>query len=581
MSEIGSQGRAPAMTPGSGTGGYAPAEAGAVGSTAAVEVIIDSKYRLIRQIGTGGMGVVYEGEDLRLHRKVAIKVLHASVASDRETLARFEREASAAGRIGSEHICAVLDIGSTADGGRYLALEYLEGETLGDRLKRTKSLSPLEAAALMLQILDALQSAHDANIIHRDLKPDNIFIVHSKGGQRDFVKVLDFGVSKFSALATTDMTQTRAGMVVGTPYYMSPEQAQASSSVDARSDIYALGVLLFQSVAGRVPFAASTFSELLFKIALETPPLPESLNPRVDGEFSRIIQTAMARNPEERFQSCTAFAQALVAWFEQHQNDLAAPSQQSSTGNDKPRLPLPTLPGGAHAPNPAMHGTPPPPPTLGASGVQPTGLRQTNNGGFPAGPARGVELARFDLPARADGGPRPATNALETTGAAFSHTPRPHLPERKQSTPVLLMAFAALLAVGAGAALVVLRPDPSPAPASPATQVAVPTAVQPTAVTPPVAPPPVAPPTPVDAAPPPTAAPATTPPGTSPPATSPPVLVPAAAVTPVKAATPRPARPRPTPQTPVAQEPAKPEPTAPKPSAPKPATSKPSLDLGY
>ncbi|WP_437663750.1 serine/threonine protein kinase [Sorangium sp. So ce1182] len=308
--------------------------------TALIGEIIDGKYRIVRLLGQGGMGAVFEGENVRIRRRVAIKLLHATISSQAESVARFEREAQAAARIGSDHICEVLDLGVLLDGTRYMVMEYLEGETLGAKIQRMGRLGPEATVPIMIQVLEALGAAHAAGIIHRDLKPDNIFILPTKAGLSNFVKVLDFGVSKFSQLAGSEMSMTRTGAVVGTPYYMSPEQARGSSPVDQRTDIYAMGVLLYQATTGQVPFDAETFNELLFKIVLETAPLPQQLVPDLDVEFSGIIQKAMAREPGARFQSCAEFKSALLAWA------AARPSlAMLTTGRSTfPRLSLPSQP---------------------------------------------------------------------------------------------------------------------------------------------------------------------------------------------------------------------------------------------
>ncbi|WP_438030562.1 protein kinase domain-containing protein [Sorangium sp. So ce233] len=302
--------------------------------------IIDGKYRIVRLLGQGGMGAVFEGENLRIRRRVAIKLLHANISSQAESVARFEREAQAAARIGSDHICEVLDLGVLPDGTRYMVMEYLEGETLGAKIQRMGRLGPEATVPIMAQVLEALGAAHAAGIIHRDLKPDNIFIIPTKAGLSNFVKVLDFGVSKFSQLAGAEMSMTRTGAVVGTPYYMSPEQARGSNPVDQRTDIYAMGVVLYQATTGQVPFDAETFNELLFKIVLESAPLPQQLVPDLDVEFSGIIQKAMAREPGARFQSCAEFKSALFAWA------AARPSLALlSTGRTSfPRLSVPAPP---------------------------------------------------------------------------------------------------------------------------------------------------------------------------------------------------------------------------------------------
>src|SRR3954453_1951729 len=204
--------------------------------------IIDGKYRIIRLIGEGGMGSVYEGENTRIHRRAPIKVLHSGIAEQAEAVARFEREAQAAGRIGSDHIVEVLDLGALANGDRYLVMEFLDGEGLGSRIKARGRIAPPDMYPIANQLLEGLAAAHGAGIIHRDLKPDNVFLLKSRGGQTDFVKLLDFGISKFNQLSgDSGFSMTRTGAVMGTPYYMAPEQAKGSRDLDHRVDLYAAG----------------------------------------------------------------------------------------------------------------------------------------------------------------------------------------------------------------------------------------------------------------------------------------------------------------------------------------------------
>ncbi|HEY6728464.1 MAG TPA: protein kinase [Polyangiaceae bacterium] len=272
--------------------------------------ILDNKYRIVRLIGEGGMGSVHEGENTLIARRVAIKVLHQAATTNEQVLLRFEREAQAAGRIGSDHILEVLDMGRLPDGDRYMVMEYLDGEPLSARIERLVRMTPGQIAPLMRQALKGLQAAHDAGIIHRDLKPDNIFVLREKAGQPDFVKIIDFGISKFSALGN-DMNMTRTGAVMGTPYYMSPEQAKGSSQVDPRSDVYAIGVIMYEAVTGRVPFDGNTFNELMFKIVLSDPPKLSEAVPELDPAFAAIINKAMARELEARFASAKELRQAL------------------------------------------------------------------------------------------------------------------------------------------------------------------------------------------------------------------------------------------------------------------------------
>ena len=219
--------------------------------------ILDNKYRIVRLIGEGGMGAVFEGENTLIKRRVAIKVLHAQAASHEGTVLRFEREAQAAGRIGSEHILEILDLGVLPGGERYMVMEFLDGEPLSSRIRTHGRLTPAQLYPLFRQALTGLDAAHRAGIIHRDLKPDNIFVLHRKLGHNDFVKLIDFGISKFNVLGG-DMAMTRTGAVMGTPYYMSPEQAKGASNIDARSDLYTMGVIAYEALAGQVPFNGDT-----------------------------------------------------------------------------------------------------------------------------------------------------------------------------------------------------------------------------------------------------------------------------------------------------------------------------------
>jgi serine/threonine-protein kinase len=286
--------------------------------------IIDGKYRTIRLIGEGGMGAVYEAENIRIHRKVAIKVLHAGVAETAEAVQRFEREAQAAGRIGSEHIVEVLDLGNLASGDRYMVMEFMDGDSLGGRIKTKGRLSPAELYPIAHQLLAALDAAHGAGIIHRDLKPDNVYLLRSRSGVADFVKLLDFGISKFNQLSgDSGFSMTRTGAVMGTPYYMAPEQAKGAKDADHRVDLYAAGVILYESVTGEVPFNADTFNELLFKIVLEEPRPVQQLVPQIDPGFAAIINKAMTRDPAARFQTAKEFQLALEYWANNAGPELA------------------------------------------------------------------------------------------------------------------------------------------------------------------------------------------------------------------------------------------------------------------
>ncbi len=196
-----------------------------------------------------------------------------------------------------------------------MVMVFLEGMTLHERIRTRGRLKPEEIAPIVVDLLDGLAAAHHAGIVHRDLKPANVFLVTSRGG--DEVKILDFGVSKFNVLDGGDgMNMTSTGMILGTPFYMSPEQAKGSRNVDPRSDLYSVGVILYEAITGQVPFSAETFNELIFRIVLESPPPVEQFVPDLGGAFAVILRKAMARDADQRFQTAEEFRGALRAWIE-------------------------------------------------------------------------------------------------------------------------------------------------------------------------------------------------------------------------------------------------------------------------
>jgi serine/threonine protein kinase len=276
--------------------------------------VLDGKYKIVRVIGEGGMGAVYEGENVRIRRRVAIKLLHAGVAANTEMVQRFEREAQVAGTVGNDHILEILDLGALPAGERYMVMEYLDGSTLTERIKARGRLSPSESVPLVRQVLRGLAAAHSAGIVHRDLKPDNIFILREKAGIRDFVKIIDFGISKFSEQGGASSRMTRTGALMGTPHYMAPEQATGSTDIDRRTDIYAVGIIMYEMLTGRVPFQAETFNQLLFEIALAKIIPARQIVPDLDQAIDTIVMKASARDPGHRFQNADEFMAALDSW---------------------------------------------------------------------------------------------------------------------------------------------------------------------------------------------------------------------------------------------------------------------------
>src|SRR5262245_22581783 len=409
--------------------------------------VIDGKYRIVRLIGEGGMGAVYEGENIRIHRTVAIKVLHSGVAENADAVQRFEREAQAAGRIGSEHIVEVLDLGNLPDGDRYMVMEFLDGDSLSGRIQKKEKLTARELYPIARQILEVLKAAHGAGIIHRDLKPDNVYLLKSRGGQADFVKLLDFGISKFSALSgESGFSMTRTGAVMGTPYYMSPEQAKGAKGMDHRADLYAVGVILYECVTRRVPFNADTFNELLFKIVLETPQPVEQVVPDSDPEFNKIIQRGMAREPGHRYQTAREFQQALDAWAQ----GMGVPAHTLGT---TPQPSLQGLPAGTGLPT--------------QTGPRPTGLSQ-RGGQLPPHTGQGhTGLGAMTPSGAMQSGagrvPTPPTSDARRTGTpgtwANNTGPRPfgasQGPEKKGSTTLIAATAAGVLLLAGGGVAVV------------------------------------------------------------------------------------------------------------------------------
>ena len=269
------------------------------------------KYTLVRLLGVGGMGRVYEGVHGTIGKRAALKFIdHDSVTP--EAIQRFQREAQAAGAIESAHIVEVYDVGETEDGHPYIVMELLRGEDLGHRLRRLGRLDLPEALRIIGQILRGLARAHDAGIVHRDLKPDNVFLV-DRDDDSTFTKILDFGVSKIDKRSGgVTQTITREGVVLGTPIYMSPEQAQALPDVDARTDLWSVGAILFECLAGRPPFSGATYEQVIVNICSRDADDVRAHNPAVPEGVARVIGLALAREREARFASARDMLDALV-----------------------------------------------------------------------------------------------------------------------------------------------------------------------------------------------------------------------------------------------------------------------------
>lgn len=273
--------------------------------------IVDGKYRLTRLIGRGGMGSVWEGIHTTLGTRFALKYIDVAFAGRKDVQARFANEALAAARLKSKHIVEVYDHGIDEHGCPYIVMEFLSGEPLDARLARDGVMTLTEAAEVVVQVSKALSRAHAASIVHRDLKPENLFLVWDDEDQKTVVKVVDFGIAKFSDGTGLD-SATRTGAVLGTPHFMSPEQARGLKSVDHAADIWSLAVITYRAVTGRAPFDGEAVGDLLVKICT-VEPVPPSEFVEVPAGFDVWIARSLAKEPKDRFPSVAAQAEALVA----------------------------------------------------------------------------------------------------------------------------------------------------------------------------------------------------------------------------------------------------------------------------
>ncbi len=269
--------------------------------------VVADRYHILKKLGEGGMGAVYLGEHVKMGRKSAIKVMAAAMAQDPDAISRFNREASNASRISHPNVCQIYDFGETPDGLIYLAMEFIEGQSLKDVIEKDGALPVQRAASILKQSADALQAAHDLGIVHRDIKPDNIMVVQGRDGS-DVVKVVDFGIARAVGGDEPGQKVTKTGLVVGTPEYMSPEQL-SGDKLDGRSDIYSLALVLYRMLTGTLPFEADSAQEVMIKRLTDDPmPLDQA---RTDiaypPKLQLVMNVALARTPAERYQSAAEF----------------------------------------------------------------------------------------------------------------------------------------------------------------------------------------------------------------------------------------------------------------------------------
>jgi serine/threonine protein kinase len=282
--------------------------------------ILDGKYKVERVLGAGGMGIVVAATHIHLLQRVALKFL---IGVDTGTWGeRFLREARAAVRLKNGHIAKVLDVGMLASGAPYIVMEYLEGRSLGDLVRSEGARPIVEAVDFVLQACEGIAEAHASGIIHRDLKPDNLFLTRRADGE-PLIKVLDFGISKTIDPALATPTLTRTHEIVGSPLYMSPEQLRSARSADVRSDIWSLGVILYELLTGKMPFHGTTYPELVLRVVEEPPPPARELRPEISPELEVVMLRCLEKDPAQRFQDVAELASALAPFDPASKSDMA------------------------------------------------------------------------------------------------------------------------------------------------------------------------------------------------------------------------------------------------------------------
>jgi serine/threonine-protein kinase len=419
--------------------------------------VLEGKYRVEQLLGEGGMGAVAKATHMLRRAPVAIKFMSPAVLALQGAVERFVNEGVAASQIDSDHVVKVFDVGRMPTGAPYLVMEFLDGCDLGQLLAREGGrLEPIRAVHFTLQILRALQTAHASGIIHRDMKPSNCFIIN-KDGEPDFVKLVDFGISK----VRSDDTQahqanlTRTNSALGTPLYMSPEQARSPRDVDHRADLYSVGAILYELLTGRTPYVAESgeYTEILFKIFTTEPEPLRSLRPEIHEGLAQVVHHALVRDPNQRFSSASEFAEALVPFADERSGQVV---QRLRGGRGRSLMP------GSQAYVPGQPGGP----GTGARGPV-TGARGPVTG--PQGPMSGVHGSAPGAPMQTNPTPGDALRAPRVptdVGVTRETPPQVGQPAAKSSRGPLVLAFVAVVVLCAGGGIFVYRSRQAPAPAA-------------------------------------------------------------------------------------------------------------------
>jgi serine/threonine protein kinase len=320
------------------------------GAASRIGDVLGTKYRILRYLGEGGMSTVYEAQHAVVGRRFAVKFLHADLAGYDEALERFNREARAAGSLNSENIASIVDFGHADDGAPYIVMELLLGEDLAKVLAREGPLPIARAVNLLIQASRGLDAAHAAGIVHRDLKPENLFVCR-RGDGSDLLKILDFGIAKLAGVGTEapPASLTRTGSTMGTPLYMPPEQARGEKDLDHRADIYALGVILYEALAGQRPHPGETYNAILYHVLTQPVAPLQTLRPDVPADLAKVVHQALSPRPSDRPQTVMELARALSRHTGRQVTPLRSQLElqivPASAGET--RASLPAVPGGA------------------------------------------------------------------------------------------------------------------------------------------------------------------------------------------------------------------------------------------
>ena len=369
-------------------------------AAARVGAVIGGKYALTSLLGVGGMGAVYAAENTWTRRPVALKLLHPEFARSQEVVERFMQEAQLASQLRHPNIVDVLDLGQeAADGSLYIVQELLQGNDLRAVLDASGRVDVQTALDVALPLMGALALAHRRGVVHRDIKPENVFLAQDEHGEST-PKLIDFGISKVTVEGRDDRNLTQAGTLVGTPNYMSPEQARGEASLDGQTDVWSLGVVLYEMLSGKVPFDAPNQNVLMVKIIMEPAPRIETVAPNLPPALADVVHTALANDRAARYPDMAAFAAALIAScrsapevFERHRRSL--PPEVGALVQAAPR-PTPRSVPPQMGPAAALSVSPParpsPSPALGSRTTTqgtPTGWSQEAEPARPASPSKG------------------------------------------------------------------------------------------------------------------------------------------------------------------------------------------------